>query len=292
MKKYLVNVPLTDLRSNKQSSSSSVSGIDRSQLTQALYGETLLVTQSEGDWSFVQLLEQTKYQNDSLQGYPGWMQTKHLSSVHSFPTYNAIVKVPFSFIDTSQKKMCFLFATKLNVIHCELDTSTFLLNDGQKAYIDTKDLLFFDQTFSTRDMILKAAKQFLGAPYLWGGNSPYLPHWKEGKTSLDCSSLVYLTHRLCGISVPRDSCDQARSSFPLNASPEKGDLVFFANPNKNNHVHHVLIVASDKFLIESTEASQNVRLISAVERLTAPLHSLFSGEIYGGQRLLLRSFIP
>jgi cell wall-associated NlpC family hydrolase len=65
------------------------------------------------------------------------------------------------------------------------------------------------------------AESLLGTPYLWGGNS---------RAGLDCSGLVQIACRACGLACPADSDMQAsRLGDPLapEAPLRRGDLVFW-----------------------------------------------------------------
>ncbi len=63
------------------------------------------------------------------------------------------------------------------------------------------------------------AERFLGAPYLWGGNSAF---------GIDCSGLVQAALLSCGIQCPGDS-DQQQAALPAidGAKLRRGDLVFW-----------------------------------------------------------------
>lgn len=82
------------------------------------------------------------------------------------------------------------------------------------------------------------ARQFLGAPYLWGGN---------GSFGIDCSGLVQASYLACGRACPADS-DQQRgslgSSLPLNSGYQKGDLLFWNG--------HVALVVDPETMIHAT----------------------------------------
>lgn len=87
------------------------------------------------------------------------------------------------------------------------------------------------------DLIMKAARQYHGAPYHLGG---------ETKRGIDCSALVMLSYKNAGITLPRTSLEQSKigQSIKLeNAQP--GDLVFFKfkNSSSNNPVNHVGIIS-------------------------------------------------
>lgn len=67
------------------------------------------------------------------------------------------------------------------------------------------------------------AERFLGAPYLWGGNSIW---------GLDCSGLVQAALRSAGVTCPADSdLQEAATGTALapDAALQRGDLVFWKN---------------------------------------------------------------
>lgn len=70
---------------------------------------------------------------------------------------------------------------------------------------------------------------FAGAPYLYGGMTPW---------GVDCSGLVQVTYLMRGVTLPRDSAMQAEAGEPLEAEDalhafEAGDLLFFSeSPGK------------------------------------------------------------
>ena len=103
----------------------------------------------------------------------------------------------------------------------------------------------------TPENIERAARMFLGRPYLWGGNSP---------KGLDCSGLTKLVFYLNGIDLQRDSSKQAQQGVPVAVDHNlsllrKGDLLFFgrsAHRGRPERVVHVGIYLGDKLFIHSS----------------------------------------
>jgi cell wall-associated NlpC family hydrolase len=64
------------------------------------------------------------------------------------------------------------------------------------------------------------AQDFVGTPYVWGGESPQ---------GFDCSGLVQYVYRQLGVQLPRTSQQQATVGVPVAslADAQPGDLVFF-----------------------------------------------------------------
>lgn len=92
------------------------------------------------------------------------------------------------------------------------------------------------------------AMQYLGIPYLWGGEKP--------KTGFDCSGLVLYVFRQHGVVVPHYSGWQ----FKMGSSVEKedikpGDLVFFGSP-----IHHVGIYMGGKYMIHAPQTGDVVKI--------------------------------
>jgi hypothetical protein len=95
---------------------------------------------------------------------------------------------------------------------------------------------------------VKVAEQFLGAPYLWGGDT---------SAGLDCSALVQRSAWAAGRTCPRDS-DQQLSTLgndaALDAPAKRGDLFFWkghlaiaqnADTLIHANAHHMSVVEED-----------------------------------------------
>ncbi len=82
---------------------------------------------------------------------------------------------------------------------------------------------------SLREQIVSYAMQFLGNPYVWGGESL--------TSGCDCSGFTMLIYRHFGISLSHYSVSQANEGRSVDSSSmQPGDLVFYASGGTINHV--------------------------------------------------------
>ena len=85
------------------------------------------------------------------------------------------------------------------------------------------------------DAITRSALRFFaGTPYQWGGITPW---------GADCSGLVQTAFGLHGVTLPRDSSQQAEAGEPLDLAPDalaSGDLLFFSD-RPDRRITHVAI---------------------------------------------------
>ncbi|MCL6452802.1 MAG: C40 family peptidase [Alicyclobacillus sp.] len=128
--------------------------------------------------------------------------------------------------------------------------------------------------------IIATAKSLLGVPYLWGGNTP---------AGFDCSGFVQYVFAKNGITLPRESHDQATVGTPVAESDlQPGDLLFFSNTDADaslyaNHVTHVGIYIGNGAMIESS-SSHNGEGVVIIQNVFA--NPYYVSHYYGARNVM------
>ena len=91
--------------------------------------------------------------------------------------------------------------------------------------------------------IADTAFNYLNAPYLWGGRTPF---------GIDCSGFTQMVYKLNNVKIPRDSSQQIKEGVkvPLEEA-RQGDLAFFSQPNSDK-VSHVGIILDNNEIIHAS----------------------------------------
>lgn len=102
---------------------------------------------------------------------------------------------------------------------------------------------------SSGNRIVNAAENYIGTPYVWGGES-----MSEG--GMDCSGFVYNALKDAGYKVGRTTAQGYRSygTSVSKADMQPGDLVFFG---KNGNASHIGIYIGNGQMIHSSGGSKN-----------------------------------
>lgn len=122
----------------------------------------------------------------------------------------------------------------------------------------------------THEALLATVRRFVGVPYLWGGKSP---------KGFDCSGLVQFVFGLHGMTLPRDSDQQAVEGDAVEV-PAACDLVFFGR----ERVTHVAIAEGPGTFLHARGA---VRRNSTVAGRPA-----YDGELWALRCGIRRVFDP
>ena len=99
-----------------------------------------------------------------------------------------------------------------------------------------------------RGAVIDLAKQFIGTPYVWGGNQP---------GGFDCSGLIQYAMQQAGISVPRVSWDQLAMGQRTDISKlQPGDFVGFRDGS------HIALYLGNGQILEAPRTGLDVRIRS------------------------------
>jgi len=90
----------------------------------------------------------------------------------------------------------------------------------------------------------KRIEEFLGIPYLWGGNT------KEG---MDCSAFVKHVYIIYDVDLPRTATLQSKLGIKIpKYALLPGDLVFFGDTEKDSVTHVGIYMGGNKFANATT----------------------------------------
>jgi gamma-D-glutamyl-L-lysine dipeptidyl-peptidase len=203
--------------------------------TQLLFGEMQQILEVTEKWLFVRNLP---------DNYSGWVDRNSVRLI-SADTYNELSQIssckvtkPYSIIYNQKADETMLIPGGSTVY--DLIGDEFMLGDERWCMIEPYTPLTVPvQAFH----IINLAKQFLNAPYLWGGKSVL---------GIDCASLVQIVYSIAGIDLPRDAQDQVEFGKTVDFITEAvpGDLAFFEN--ELNEIVHVGILTDTSKIIHAS----------------------------------------
>lgn len=102
---------------------------------------------------------------------------------------------------------------------------------------------------------VRAASEYLGTPYLWGGTDP--------NVGLDCSGFVQRAFADVGVSLPRVSADQSRAGEAVTGgldAARPGDLVYWAG--RGGASNHIGIYLGDGQMMHAPRRGEDVQVAS------------------------------
>lgn len=188
-----------------------------------LFGEAASVLEISGDW----LLIKTRF--DQYQGWINKVQTAQVE--HDSRTQ--IVRESLHL--NNGRHQFYLPAGS------EIPEGTSLLI-GEERY-PLPDLSY-TPTMSVRSQLLTAARNWIGAPYLWGGRTLW---------GCDCSGFVQVIAKTHGITLPRDASQQITCGKEVAFEQQHpGDLAFFSNDQ--GAIVHVGICTGGHSIIHASGA--------------------------------------
>lgn len=157
---------------------------DATQVSQALFGEILILHHEEGEFGFVQCVH---------DGYVGWALMAALSAPVLKPTHRV----------TSPRLHTYAEPNITAAPHFVIGVGAQLTATGER---DGRYIKFERAGWIVDHLVAPVetheadpagiAERYLGTPYLWGGRDCL---------GLDCSGLTQIVFGACGVSAPRDS---------------------------------------------------------------------------------------
>ncbi|MFD1018143.1 C40 family peptidase [Thalassobacillus hwangdonensis] len=227
--------------------------------SQLLYGEEVVVTDTQGEWAHVIIPSQPSKKDE--RGYPGWVPKVQLQPIDKefwSSGKSAVVSSKKAWLrDEKGEKMLELsYLTELPVQGTE-DTSVKVLTPHGVAFLSEEDVYVYPLSKGKVQedgmTIIQIGEAFLELPYFWGGMSAY---------GYDCSGFSYNMHKAAGYTIPRDADDQANSgeNVPLDKL-EPGDLLFFAYEEGKGKIHHVGIYYGNGRMIHSPSTGKQIEII-------------------------------
>ena len=217
--------------------------------TQALLNEEIEVLGASGSFVFARVPD----------GYTGYIKvsdiTDDLSSIDTginSSTGKVTIKSAFAPIFDSSGKV---------IIRAPMSCVFFGRRDGggysitlpgnSVGYINADDAFFLPVGESiplgSGGQFAANAMLFMGVKYLWGGCSA---------DGIDCSGLVYITAKLAGLKLPRDSLPQSQIGLDVDLADAKtGDWLFFSSDSRKLKVTHTGIYLENGDFIHSSDGT-------------------------------------
>jgi gamma-D-glutamyl-L-lysine dipeptidyl-peptidase len=218
---------------------------------QLLMGTVVRVLKSEGGWYYAQSLDDQ---------YLGWMEPGHLAMVTKeqadayLASPRAIVTTAFALVREQPAAdgppvSDLVIGDQLRGTGQSGAWLSVALPDGRTGYVAAGAVTDYQSWKASRkatpDNVERAARMFMGVPYLWGGTSA---------KGFDCSGFAKTVFRMNGVELQRDADQQSNQgeAVPTDndlAQLRKGDLLFFGPRPGVTRITHVGIYLGDKRFI-------------------------------------------
>jgi len=229
-------------------------------VTQLLFGDFVKILEKGEPWIKI------RFEKDN---YEGWMDFKQLTYLiereyeDGISTRHLVLNEPILELEGPK-----------GIQNLMLGSNLPFLKEGKMRLGDELYIVLAPIDFTVKPNIFDIAEIYMNTPYLWGGKSIF---------GIDCSGLVQLCFKVCGVDLPRNAVDQVKVGTEIKFDDRKaGDLVYFINAK--GIVHHVGLLTSPTEIIH---AAGRVRKDKLDE------NGIFNGDlekythqVYGVRRLV------
>lgn len=234
---------------------------DPDQDSQVLYGEIVdCLERVDNGYIRIKLDEQYIFNKalNSFEHSTGYLKEQYVMAVQATYKPTLVVKKPWVAVQCSINKTLELPMGSVLCLHSETDlTYTVKLPDGTCGTVAKSDIYkVTSQLGSIRTLqnnIIQSACTQVGGSYCWGGRSPHGSVCNDCAHSTDCSGLVNVAYRACGLLVPRNTVPQWLGCHILENGMQlkPGDLIFFAPHDNPTRINHVVMYIGNEMIIES-----------------------------------------
>lgn len=206
------------------------------QTSQLVLGETARVLEQRGDWLAIVSM---------VDGYEGWVHTGYVRELHPDAAERWLAGAAWSdgaVIATASGLASAPLRSRLR-----RQEDTVWLPDGREGRVEegaVADADYLAESVRKVSPDQWALKKFSGAPYQWGGVTPW---------GVDCSGLVQTVWLARGVTLPRDASAQAGlGETVVPTAVEPGDLLFFSDTDRAGPITHVAITGDEGTMVHST----------------------------------------
>ncbi|NAS12122.1 C40 family peptidase [Poritiphilus flavus] len=192
-------------------------------VTQLLYGEHFKILEARKSWSRIR---------SAFDKTEGWVLNSQISEI-SKEAYEGIGKT--GAVEHSSDLVSFVSGEKGLLIPIVMGSSVSNSQLAKHCYEgDT------GKPGAHKDQLINFALNYLHAPYLRGGRTPF---------GIDAPGLTQMVYKLYGVSLARTALDQSGQGEALSfiEESEAGDLAFF--DNKEGVIDHVGLIMQDNYII-------------------------------------------